>query len=456
MNDEAAGDAHVWQRTILTIRRKPPILMANVLSSKNSHPTGRPSTTTTASVITMNRAHLLPVLLAPVATFAQSPLDNCAEQFIAGTVDNAPTILGSPSAEPFGNNQHLCYRDDGVSFFAIEYWPDHFAPRWAAYKLDPENYGPDGCGTFTRAKANCYVRSPTFQEFLDCDQNSHRSDFFYRDLILGGATLDDDAFEVSSHDRGHIAPRQAFSWHVCGTHQTFTMANMSPQRAFLNQDIWQHLEQQVLTWAFDEGPIFVVTGTTFRSFPHARFEAFTDGILDSDQIYSSDATFIEAVEQTLLNNTDHPDGHILRSKRTTVRPDDLDADARNVRVPTGYFKVIFLPSSGNEPAHAIGFLLPHTFENLNMLEDLVPGMQPEKAFWSFVSRIDVIERAAGMTFPGIPDAMKSEWGDQFFFDRDDARDIRGASCGVGDPQGVLIDSTVEERRAACRDLLTVN
>lgn len=39
------------------------------------------------------------------------------------------------------------------SFFAMEYWPDEFSPRWVAYKITPENYGQNGCNTFTRQKA---------------------------------------------------------------------------------------------------------------------------------------------------------------------------------------------------------------------------------------------------------------------------------------------------------------
>ena len=401
----------------------------------------------------MKRVFLPLVLLMPAGAFAQSPLDDCAEQFIGGDVSNAPTLFNSASNEPFGNNKHLCYQDDSVSFFALEYWPDNFAPRWAAYKLDPNNYGPNGCSTFTRAKANCYVKSPTFQEFTDCDKASHKTDFFYKDHMLDEPKLGSSAFNVTSHDRGHIAPRQAFSWHVCATHQTFTMANMSPQRAFLNQDIWQFLEQQVLTWAVDEGPIFVTTGTIFRRFPHEQFQVYSDAILDSDQIYGSGSTLFEVVEDTKENNEAQPAVPILQSKRDTIRPDDIGSVHRDMRMPTGYFKIVFRPATSNEPAHAIAYMLPHTFENLNQLEDLVPGIQSRKQFWSFVSRIDVIERAAGMTFPGIPDHMKTEWGDQFFFDRNDARNIRNDSCGIGSPQGVLVNSTRQERRDACKDLL---
>jgi hypothetical protein len=51
---------------------------------------------------------------------------------------------------------------------------------------------------------------------------------------------------------------------------------------------------------------------------------------------------------------------------------------------------------------------------------------------------------ARFSLQGIPVVMNSDWGDQCFFDSDDSREIRGASCRVGNPQGVLVDSTVDE------------
>lgn len=182
------------------------------------------------------RKVLVLLLFTPHFALAQSVLTDCAEQFIDGDVANAPTLFSSPPGEPFPDNTHLCYRDDGVSFFAVEYWPEEFAPRWAAYKLDPDNYGTDRCNMFTRDVAGCYFQEETFAEFLACDDGD---DPFHRDHMLTGDKLGPTDFFNTGHDRGHIAPRQAFSWHICGTYQTFSMANMSPQRAFLNQDLWQ-------------------------------------------------------------------------------------------------------------------------------------------------------------------------------------------------------------------------
>lgn len=52
---------------------------------------------------------------------AQSPLDSCSEQFIEGTISNAPTLFNSPPEEPFDTNVYHCYRGEDASFYALEY-----------------------------------------------------------------------------------------------------------------------------------------------------------------------------------------------------------------------------------------------------------------------------------------------------------------------------------------------
>ena len=219
---------------------------------------------------------LVCLLVMPWMAQAESVLADCADQFIGGTVDNAPTLFSSSPNQPFDTNKHLCYKNDGVSYFALEYWPKEFAPRWAAYKLTPENYGEHGCATFTRKIADCYFQEKTWAGFEACTKGS---DPFHEDTLLPGDKLGSNDYSNTGHDRGHIAPRQAFSWDVCATYDSFTMANMSPQRAFLNQNIWADLEQQVLTWGIDEGPVYVVTGTVFRRFPTERFQVYQAGPL---------------------------------------------------------------------------------------------------------------------------------------------------------------------------------
>ena len=393
---------------------------------------------------------LLPLSFSP-PTFSSQALDDCADQFIGGNASNAPTIRNSPVDQPYGINQHLCYQDDGDSFFAIEYWPNEFAPLWAAYKLDPANYGVNRCSTFTRKTANCYFSKDDWQNADNCKKVK---DPFHTDHILSNPKLTKGNFGNTGHDRGHIAPRQAFSWNVCATYQTFTMANMSPQRAYLNQDIWASLEKQVLTWAIDEGPVYVISGTTFSDFPYNRFQVYNDGTLKADQIYDNPTTMLEAVTQNNTNFISTNDEYILRPMRE-AKPDKVQNKVADMRMPTGYFKVIYRPAVGTEAEHVIGFLLPHSYENLNKLSDQYTNLSTQEAFWAFTSRIDVIEEASGVQFSGIPQSIKSTWGDNWFSDHDESRNLRPSSCGTGSPQGILAGSTIQERKNACTDQLGI-
>ena len=230
------------------------------------------------------------------------------------------------------------------------------------------------------------------------------------------------------------------------------MANMSPQRALLNQDIWQFLEKQILTWGVDEGPIYVMTGTTFRRFPDHQFEVYTDEILDPAAIYGYGDTMQIVVEQHHTNFVSTSSNEILHPDRD-AKPDQVKTKVKDMRMPTGYFKIIYRPAVGSEPEHAIGFLLPHTFENLNQVADSYSNLSTKESFWVFVSRNDLIEETSGVRFPGIPDSLKSVWGDNWFFSHDTSRNVRGSSCGRGNPQGVLTNSTKDERLAECTDLL---
>ncbi len=88
-----------------------------------------------------------------------------------------------------------------------------------------------------------------------------------------------------------------------------------------------------------------------------------------------------------------------------------------------------------------------------MVAESYSNLESNKSFRVFVSRIDLIEETSGVRFPGIPASMKSLWGNDWFFARDTSRNIRASSCERGTPQGVLEDSTKEERLAACIDNL---
>jgi hypothetical protein len=173
------------------------------------------------------------------------------------------------------------------------------------------------------------------------------------------------AFGTTGHDRGHLAPNQSFSWHICGAYKTFTMANMAPQLAALNRGLWAKLEEQVLFWAVTEGPIQVATGTLFTTFPAGKFNVIRDVIVD---------------RQTIVRT----------GQRLKPRASGLPG---KVVKPTGFYKVIFRPGRDGEEDRAIAFLVPHTRTAMNGV------------FQQFVARIDVVESVTGFAF-AVPEVLR--------------------------------------------------
>ena len=158
--------------------------------------------------------------------------------------------------------------------------------------------------------------------------------------------------------------------------------------------------------------LFVVTGATYGPFPADDFEVFDDGGLKLQHVYPNGFKMKEAVTKHKANFDAHQNDHILRPVRT-AKPDKVKAKVEDMRMPTGYFKLVFRPANSGQPAALIGFLLPHSFENLNLAVEFFENVPEEDAFWFFVSTPRLIEEASGMTFPGIPESMKDTWGDDF-------------------------------------------
>ena len=137
-------------------------------------------------------------------------------------------------------------------------------------------------------------------------------------------------------------------------------------------------------------------------------------------------------------------------------PEELKDAVKPMKMPTGYFKVLYRPKTADTEEQAIGFLIPHSFENLNLLTDKYPKLATSEVFWSFVAQIDLIEQVSGIRFPGVPKALKSQWGNAWFKERAGTGRNISAGCTEGEPAGILANSTKDERLAACTDKLITN
>ncbi|MBT9096947.1 DNA/RNA non-specific endonuclease [Methylovulum psychrotolerans] len=78
--------------------------------------------------------------------------------------------------------------------------------------------------------------------------------------------LDHDSYQKSGYDRGHMAPNYAMGhlYGKLGQADSFLMTNVTPQKAHLNQKVWERLEEaEIDTFAPLFGKIWVVTGPVF-------------------------------------------------------------------------------------------------------------------------------------------------------------------------------------------------
>ncbi len=291
-------------------------------------------------------------------------LGNCSGLFPGNDLSLAPTRIGSLSSEPAMGNFQLCYRTGTTPFFALEYNPGRLTADWVAYKIE-NSFGETMCGSRPRTHMRCYFRSEDVNDCIETGEARNRwpSDPFHTDVTLTEVTrefLRTNPFRNTRHDRGHLAPNNAFSWHMCGAYKSFTMANMAPQLGIqVNRSVWQRLEQAELFWGVEHGPIHVVTGPTYYPFPA---HIFSSADLNRSLIY--------------------PVGKVINlSQGTETRNDIL--------LPTGFFKVIYQ----SEPnPKAIGFLIPHT-------------EQRALDFRDFAVEISAIEQMTGLYF-SIPEALK--------------------------------------------------
>ena len=117
------------------------------------------------------------------------------------------------------------------TYFSLSYSDKYEQAEWVAYELTKEKVS----GTIGRT-------------------NNFRED---RKIHTGSATLSD--YKGSGYDRGHLAPAGDMKFSSTAMSESFFMSNISPQNASFNRGIWKKLEEQVRTWAFENGHIYVIT-----------------------------------------------------------------------------------------------------------------------------------------------------------------------------------------------------
>lgn len=97
-------------------------------------------------------------------------------------------------------------------------------------------------------------------------QSAHynRTNQFMVDPQARPHSADNDDYEGSGYDRGHLASAEDMSWSATTMKESFFYSNMSPQVPAFNRGVWKRLEELVRFWATAYDSIYVVTGPVLR------------------------------------------------------------------------------------------------------------------------------------------------------------------------------------------------
>lgn len=85
------------------------------------------------------------------------------------------------------------------------------------------------------------------------------------------ATLDD--YRGSGWTRGHMCPAGDNKWSRRAMYESFSLANVCPQNASLNNGLWNSVEMDCRKWARRYGEIYVVCGPLYLNREHERIGA---------------------------------------------------------------------------------------------------------------------------------------------------------------------------------------
>ena len=163
--------------------------------------------------------HLAPLLLLLLtATAASQSFDGCQQHLPFG----APAIKKSADTTPVCHVGYALLHDDKA-----------LVPRWVAYRLTGDQ------------TLGCVKRTNNFHADarLQPERRARPTDY------IG-----------SGYDQGHQAPAQDFATSIDRMKESFSMANMAPQKPGLNRAQWLRLEETVRVWATDRKTLNIYVG----------------------------------------------------------------------------------------------------------------------------------------------------------------------------------------------------
>lgn len=220
------------------------------------------------------------------ASAAPSAFTNCAADLPFGI----PKVTTTDPLAPVCHPGYAALEDEKLR-----------VPRWVAYRLTADHV------------FGCLPRKNDFHpdEELPAAEDAAPKDYAH-----------------SGYDQGHMAPAEDFAWNAGELHDSFSMANMSPQLAGLNRQGWERLEEDVRAWAWRRKTLIVYVGPVISpndaSLPDGRVTvptAFWKVIVDP---VNKQAIGFELPQQAI------PKTAIGASDEKSIA--DIEADAK-IRLP---------------------------------------------------------------------------------------------------------------------------
>jgi endonuclease G len=128
------------------------------------------------------------------------------------------------------------------SQYVISYNRARRSPNWVAWKLEANQLGSTG-------RSNNFLQDAELEKYLESTG--------------GPFAVDSHEYTGSCFDRGHQVPSGDRTDSPTNNETTFMMSNMVPQTAFLNRDIWEHLEHYTRSLVQHGKKVYVVAGPVY-------------------------------------------------------------------------------------------------------------------------------------------------------------------------------------------------
>ena len=164
---------------------------------------------------------------------------------------NDDPSIDEPGDDPSGNKPSVT---PASSLYEV-ILPDHLPSQIKEYTGFTVSFNKDN-------------KTPNYVAWELCDYETSgpydRTDNFWQDKEIEGCPTKDYDFANTGYQRGHMCPAADQRWSKQAMEDCFSMANMCPQKAAINEKAWATLENKERQWANRDGAIWIICGPIYE------------------------------------------------------------------------------------------------------------------------------------------------------------------------------------------------